>query len=76
MDITEEGGRVIKLHAPFPQFLDKKDSLFVFDKDMGVWFLQQSYNALNPEVDDLSRVPYLTTKQLDNFGIWQIIENH
>ena len=77
MDYTkyEKHGQELELMFHNPMFGDKDrvGSVFVFDKEVKVWFLKSEYEKLNIEEDNFSRVPYLTTSNLDSQGFWKPI---
>jgi len=69
----KEHGTKIQLFMPHPNYRDKKDSVFVFDENVGVWFLKNEYDKIDIENDDISHVPYLSESQIEHFGMWKII---
>lgn len=62
-------GHTIILAEAYPHFKDKEGSIFIYNKDVGVWFLK-----MNDPTTDLGPVPYLCDDQLYKFGVWK--EHH
>jgi hypothetical protein len=61
----------IELVKARKEHADKQGSVFIFDKDMGVWFYEPEYRKMQENGDDnFNHIPYLTEGQLDQFGLW------
>lgn len=56
-----------------PRSKDKEGSVFIYDEDVGVWFLKTAYDTLDMDdpTTDLGPVPYLCDDQLYMFGVWK-----